>query len=74
MTLDEKKRLVIRFLERCNDYADRELSGLRAELEHAQAARALQLADKIAHWAAYRAFNEHAIAELGTPRLDAWLD
>jgi len=73
MDLDEKKRLVTHFLERCNEYADRELERCRAELEHARGTRALELADKIAHWAAYRAFNEHAIAELATPRLDDWL-
>jgi hypothetical protein len=74
MTLEEKKRLVVRFLEQCNDYADGQLARLRAELEHARGAAALELTDKMTHWAAYRAFNEHAIAELATPRLDAWLD
>jgi hypothetical protein len=74
MTLEDKKRVVTRFLERCNDYADRQLEGYRAELEHAAGKRALELADKIAHWTAYRAFNEHAIAELATARLDDWLD
>jgi len=74
MDLNERKRLVTRFLERCNEYADRQLAGYRAELEHARGPRALELADKIAHWTAYRAFNEHAIAELATPRLDDWLE
>ena len=74
MTLDDKKTLVAKFLAHCNDYANRQLAGYLAELEHASGARALELADKIAHWSAYRAFNEHAIAELATPRLDAWLE
>ncbi|HEX6994055.1 MAG TPA: hypothetical protein VF339_07885 [Gammaproteobacteria bacterium] len=74
MSLEEKKRVVVRFLERCNGYADREIAARRAELEHARGRRALELADEIAHWAAYRAFNEHAIAELATPRLDDWLE
>ena len=73
-SLDEKKRLVVRFLEHCNAYADRQLDGYRAKLEHAHGAQALEIADKIAHWAAYRAFNAHAIEELATPRLDTWLE
>lgn len=73
MTLEEKKRLIGRFLERCNAYADRELEGLRARLEHARGKEALELADKIAHWSAYRAFNEHAIEELASERLDDWI-
>ncbi len=74
MTLDDKKALVTKFLEHCNDYAGGQLAGYRAQLEHARGTQALEVADKIAHWSAYRAFNEHAIAELATPRLDAWLE
>jgi hypothetical protein len=73
MTLSDKKRLVVRFLERCNAYADAEIAKYRQRLEHATGADALRISDEIAHWAAYRAFNEHAIGELGTKRLDDWL-
>lgn len=74
MTLTEKKALVSGFLGRCNEYADRQLARYRAELEHASADRALELADKIVHWSAYRAFNDYAIGELGTDALDEWLE
>ena len=74
MDLDGKKRLVIRFLERCNAYADRELAKYRERLDQAQGAEALEITDRIAHWTAYRTFNEHAISELGSARLDDWLE
>lgn len=74
MDLNEKKRLVVKFLERCNDYADTELTKYRARLESAAGTEALELADRITHWTAYRTFNEHAIAELETTRLDDWLE
>jgi len=74
MTLDEKKALVGAFLARCNAYADRQLAQYRGELERAVGTRALELADKIGHWTAYRTFNEHAIGELATTRLDDWFD
>lgn len=73
MELDEKKQLVVNFLKRCNDYADGELAKYQARLEMAEGQEALELADRISHWAAYRAFNEHAIEELATARLDDWL-
>ena len=76
LTLAEKKRLVARFLTRCNEYAD---AKLEQYLEDCAAppgsgAETLALADKISHWAAYKAFNQHAIAELETAALDAWFD
>jgi len=74
MTLEEKRRLVIRFLERCNAYADRELAKHRERLDAARGREALEIADRITHWAAYRAFNEHAIGELESSRLDDWLE
>ena len=73
MTLGEKKDLIVRFLLRCNRYADGKLAGYRAELDDASGRRALELQDKIGHWTAYRAFNEHTIEELAGPRLDDWL-
>ena len=74
MNLDEKRRLVIRFLERCNAYADRELEKYRGRLDGARGREALEIADRIAHWTAYRTFNEHAIGELESSRLDDWLE
>lgn len=74
MTLAEKKQLVARFLARCNEYADAKLEAYHAQARAEQGPEALSLADKISHWSAYRAFNEHAIGELETTRLDSWFD
>ena len=74
VTLSEKKQLVARFLARCNEYADAKLEEYHARARTESGPDALELADKISHWSAYRAFNEHAIAELATPALDAWFD
>lgn len=74
MDVKERKRVVVHFLEHCNEYADRELAKYRERLENASGAQALEIADRIAHWTAYRTFNEHAIMELGTDRLDEWLE
>ena len=59
---------------RCNEYALAKLADYQAELAGATAERALELQDKIGHWTAYRAFNEHAIDELKSGTLDAWFD
>jgi hypothetical protein len=72
MTLEEKKRLVAAFLQHCNRYADGKLAEYRTALDGASGWRALELQDKVGHWSAYRAFNEHTIEELETARLDEW--
>ncbi len=74
MTLDQKKAVVARFLRRCNEYAEREIARYRLALDDADAARALELQDKICHWSAYRAFNAYALTELEGTELDAWFD
>lgn len=68
----EKKAVVADFIARCNAYADAMLARHRAELEHASGMTALGIQDKIGHWTAYRAFNEHTLSELATQRLDDW--
>ena len=74
LTLSEKKQVVAQFLRRCNEYADAKLEAYRARGEIGDAVEALALADKISHWTAYKTFNLHALAELETSALDAWLD
>jgi hypothetical protein len=75
MTLQEKKALISRFLRQCNEYADAELARYRQQLSAAASGRdALALQDKISHWTAYRAFNEHAMEELAGDMLDSWFD
>ena len=73
-SLDQKKQLVADFLGRCNQYADAKLAAYQTQLPALSGADAVAVADKINHWAAYRAFNEHAIRELETNILDSWFD
>lgn len=72
MDVAAKKTVVSDFLLRCNGYAEGQLAKYRAQLEGAAAAEALALQDKIGHWTAYRAFNEHALHELAAGKLDDW--
>ena len=67
-----KKAVVADFLARCNRYADGQIDKYRAELGAASAREAVAVQDKIGHWTAYRAFNEHALAELARGELDDW--
>ena len=67
-----KKAVVADFLTRCNRYADGQLAKDRAELAAASGGEALAVQDKIGHWTAYRAFNEHALAEISRGELDDW--
>lgn len=74
MDITVRKALVAHFITRCNEYAERKLEQYRAELPSASPAEALAIQDKIGHWTAYRAFNEHTLHELATPKLDDWLE
>jgi hypothetical protein len=67
-----KKAVVADFLTRCNHYADGQLDKYRAELAALSGREALAVQDKIGHWTAYRAFNEHALEELARGELDDW--
>ncbi|NNF61717.1 MAG: hypothetical protein HKN06_10385 [Gammaproteobacteria bacterium] len=68
----EKKRIVSDFLRRCNAYADAQLERYGDELKQAGGRDELALQDKIGHWTAYRAFNEHTLEELAADTLDDW--
>ena len=67
-----KKAVVADFLARCNRYADAQLQQYRERLAAASTGEALAVQDKIGHWTAYRAFNEHALAEIARGELDDW--
>ena len=47
-------------------------TSIATQLAAASASEALAVQDKIGHWTAYRAFNEHALAELARGELDDW--
>jgi hypothetical protein len=72
METHAKKAVVADFLARCNRYADDQLDKYRSQLVSAAPGEALAVQDKIGHWTAYRAFNEHALQELARGELDDW--
>ena len=72
MNVTDKKAVVADFLVKCNHCADGQLAKYREQLAAAQSAETLAIQDKISHWTAYRAFNEHALAELAGSELDHW--
>ena len=57
-----KKAVVADFLARCNRYADGQLDNIATSSRPRSTGEALAVQDKIGHWTAYRAFNEHALA------------
>lgn len=73
---EDRKRVVIDFLQRCNDYADAKLreynTRMSADVGKADSDELMQLADKISHWSAYRAFNDVAVDEIRQGELDDW--
>ncbi len=77
---DDRKRIVVDFLQRCNAYADAKLrdynTRMRADTGHvdSNSDELMQLADKISHWSAYRAFNDVAIHEIHDGELDDWFE
>jgi hypothetical protein len=72
MNSADKKAVVADFLQRCNRYAEEQLAKYRRALVDANGADALAIQDKIGHWTAYRAFNEHALGEIDRGELDDW--
>ena len=72
MNSSDRKAVVADFLERCNRFAEAQLAKYRQQLVTADVETALAIQDKIGHWTAYRAFNAHALAEIGRGELDDW--
>ena len=72
MDIAAKKAVVADFLVKCNRYAESQLERYRGQLTGTSGAEALAIQDKIGHWTAYRAFNEHALGELAGRELDDW--
>jgi len=70
--LQDKKLIIIDFLQRCNVYSEQMLEGYEKKLEESSATSASEIQQKIYDWSIYRKFNEHAIGELDTDELDNW--
>jgi hypothetical protein len=74
MNLKQQKSLVAKFLRQCNAYADGKLDEYADRLTGATPDAARDIETRIAQWRSYRAFNEHALGELATERLDSWFE
>ena len=66
----EKKRVVIDFLEKCNQYADGMMNKYESQLVDDPDAEESKL--KLLKWQSYKEFNEYAINELESDDLDDW--
>lgn len=67
-----RRRVVMDFLERCNQYADDKLVQYRTRLPMER--DVAELALKMLQWSSYRAFNAHAIGEIERGELDHWFE
>ena len=63
----QRKEIIIDFLKRCNDYADSKKMVLETK-------KNLQTEDKqkISEWEVYKRYNEVAIGELKSQKIDHW--
>jgi len=71
--LEDKKSIIIDFLNKCNLYSDQKLLDYDRRLVKAGDVESTELGQKKHDWASYRDFNAHAIAELKGNELDDWL-
>jgi len=71
--LEDKKSIIIDFLNKCNLYSDQKLLDYDRRLVKAGDVDCAELRQKKHDWASYRDFNVHAIVELKGDELDDWL-
>jgi hypothetical protein len=72
ISLEDKKLIIIDFLEKCNGYSDQMLVKYQQEILEAMESDKQAIEQKINQWKSYREFNAFAIGELGTTQLDDW--
>jgi len=73
ISLEDKKSIIIDFLNKCNLYSDQKLLDYEKRLIRAGEIECAELVQKKHDWASYRHFNAHAITELKGDELDDWL-
>ena len=72
ISLEDKKLIIIDFLEKCNGYSDQMLAKYQQEILEATESDKQAVEKKINQWESYREFNVYAIGELNTTKLDDW--
>jgi hypothetical protein len=70
--LNQKKAIIIDFLNKCNIYSEQMLKRYEQQLADANGADRALTQKKIENWISYREFNEYTITELNTDELDDW--
>jgi len=72
ISLQEKKLIIIDFLKKCNAYSEDMLIRYESELGEAGEGESLKTQQKMHDWSTYRDFNDFAIGELKSEKLDSW--
>ncbi|MBL4744500.1 MAG: hypothetical protein JKX87_07735 [Cycloclasticus sp.] len=70
LSLDEKKAIIIKFLQQCNHYSDGMLDKYREQLNDVELEGVAN--QKIHDWGVYKDFNDYAMKELVGQDLDDW--
>jgi len=70
--MQEKKLIIIDFLKKCNAYSEDMLARYERELGEADEDESLKTQQKMHDWSSYRNFNDFAIGELKSEKLDDW--
>lgn len=74
MELEAKKQIICDFLDRCNAYSDAKLAQYQQQVDDTDTHQVLELLEKMGQWRTYKSFNQYAISELKTDRLDDWFE
>ena len=70
ISLADKKKIIVDFLQQCNKYSDEMLKKYEQQLTDEETKESAP--QKIHDWCVYRDFNEYAINELQGDQLDDW--
>jgi len=73
ISVEDKKMIIVEFLEKCNGYSDQMFDKYEKQLLEAGVNKQ-EVGKKIADWRAYKEFNSYAIDELKGEQLDDWFD
>ncbi len=73
ISVEDKKMIIVEFLEKCNGYSDQMFDKYERQLlETGVDQQAIN--KKIADWRVYKEFNAYAVNELKGTDLDEWFD
>jgi N-dimethylarginine dimethylaminohydrolase len=70
--INRQKTVVKKFLHQCNEYSHKKINEYKNTYKASDNTKKSE--EKIKQWKNYIQFNEHAIHELNTDRLNHWFD